>query len=932
MAEALVFAVLQKIAEVVGEEVVKAGIANCFNEVSELREVRYNINLIQREFDVMQGFLRKVDVQASSDQCFARWLEQVRKVAYDVEDIIDEYAYLIGRKRSIKNITKRTIYNIKKGKTWHEMASQLKEVKGQIDHLTEMRERYQIIIPEGRGSNRPPNMSDHSHLVDENEIVGNLDEKNQLIQWLANTHQDRAIISIWGMGGLGKTTLVSAIYKTNEIKEMFECCAFISVSQNFQVEDLLRSTIKQILEKEGKKEGKYTTEFDRTDGTSLEETIRRKLQNKRYLIVLDDVWSRDAWLSLSRAFPKNNEGSRVVITTRMEDVACLADENWSIIMRALPKEEAWELFIKKTFGKLKEKTCPQELVGWAEKIVDRCQGLPLAIVAIGSLLSFKGMKEIEWRLFYNQLSWELSNNAELSWVANVLNLSYDNLPTHLKNCFLYCSLFPEDFLIHRTAIIRLLIAEGFIEDRGPQITMEEVAESYLVELAHRSLLQVVERNVSGRAKKFKMHDLVRDICIAKAKTESFGIGCDNQLSSLDGKARRIFIHNIDGDGLQSIVDLPKLRSLLLFTTELSVCGMESALLNLRLLRVLSLSKCNIESFPDVISELFNLRYLDLSYTKVKVIPKSLGKMRLLETLDLTDTRVQKLPREITNLSKLRYLFVQCYHDYECQQYDFITGASLPSKICGLKDLRTLGSIEADDELFLKLGSLVNLKCLSLTRVKASHVGDLWLSITKIPFLSTLEITACDKDEVLNLQTLDPLPSLKKLHLQGKLEGVIPLIFGSLSNLTDLRLGWLGLHEDPLSSFSHMSNLVKLYLYRAYEGHSLTFRLGWFPKLQFLYLVDLFELDSIDFEDGTMRSLHCLQLIGLSKLTHVPEGMRYLRILKKLILTDMPEKFFRNLEGDDRNIVQHIPSILMYCKILISFTCLIFLVLEFVNLY
>jgi disease resistance protein RPM1 len=153
-----------------------------------------------------------------------------------------------------------------------------------------------------------------------------------------------------------------------------------------------------------------------------------------------------------------------------------------------------------------------------------------------------------------------------------------------------------------------------------------------------------------------------------------------------------------------------------------------------------------------------------------------------------------------------------------------------------------------------------------------------------------------------------------------------------SNLTDLRLGWLGLHEDPLSSFSHMSNLVKLYLYRAYEGHSLTFRLGWFPKLQFLYLADLFELDSIDFEDGTMRSLHFLELIGLSKLTRVPEGMRYLRILKKLILTDMPEKFFRNLEGDDRNIVQHIPSILMYCKILISFTCLIFLVLEFVNLY
>jgi disease resistance protein RPM1 len=511
MAEALVFVVLQKIAATIGEEVVKAGTPKLFNKIPILREITYNIKQIEREFVVMQAFLRRMDVQASSNQTFGLWSEQVRKVAHEVEDVIDEYAYLVGKTKHANNIAIRALHYVKNAPAWNEIATQLKEVKGHIDHLTQMRDRYDITIPPEGSSNRHNvnrllNISDYLNSVDETGIVGNLEERNQLIEWFTETNQDWAIISIWGMGGSGKTTLISYLYKTEDVKRHFNCFAFVSVSQSFQVEELLRRIIRQIFEKDDK----ITTEFDLMNYTSLLETLHSELLNKRYLVVLDDVWKRDAWVLLSRAFPKNNKGSRVVITTRNEVVAHLANDNHSLKMRDLSEEEAWELFNKKAFAKQQKNICP-EIMSWAMKIVDKCQGLPLAIVAIGSLLSFGRLEEKEWKTFYNQLSCELSSNSELSWVASVLNLSYDDLPTYLKNCFLYCSLLPEDYLIRRNWITMMLISEGFIDDRGPGMTMEEVAESYLMELANRSLLEVVERTIYGRAKKFKMHDLVRDM-------------------------------------------------------------------------------------------------------------------------------------------------------------------------------------------------------------------------------------------------------------------------------------------------------------------------------------------------------------------------------------------------------------------------------------
>nr|CAD1839366.1 unnamed protein product [Ananas comosus var. bracteatus] len=255
----------------------------------------------------------------------------------------------------------------------------------------------------------------------------------------------------------------------------------------------------------------------------------------------------------------------------------------------------------------------------------------------------------------------------------------------------------------------------------------------------------------------------------------------------------------------------------------------------------------MEQIPDAVFDLFNLHYLDLQYTEVKSIPKSLGKLQNLQTLDLNVTRVEKLPREVATLTKLRHLFVSCYYDFECRIFDCFSAVSVPHDICRLKGLQTLLNIKADKFLMQNIGSLTSLL-----------VG----SLKMMPGLVTLGVVASDKDELLRLDSVHPLPSLHKLYLQGRLdEDEAPTVFASFGRLRDLALGWSGLQNDPLHAFSHMSSLVNLQLYRVYKGPRLSFRAGWFPRLKNLFLADMAQVSVIDIEDGAMESLYQLRLIG-----------------------------------------------------------------------
>ncbi|KAL8506533.1 hypothetical protein ACS0TY_017426 [Phlomoides rotata] len=243
----------------------------------------------------------------------------------------------------------------------------------------------------------------------------------------------------------------------------------------------------------------------------MKEFIFNFLREKNYVIVLDDVWDISKWDAIRPALPKRGTHGCVIITTRSHIIANAACSETDHVygLMPLPKDESWELFHKKAFPKT---PCPYYIREYAEKILERCQGLPLVICVIGGLLATKDNRAEEWEMFEPELKG--GGSLEKIW-KSVITLSYNDLPYYLKYCYLYLSIFPEDRLLEKETIIRLWIAEGFVLPKQ-DMTMEEVAVDYVSDLFSRSLIQLAEKHVDGRARAFRIHDLLRDYIVSKS--------------------------------------------------------------------------------------------------------------------------------------------------------------------------------------------------------------------------------------------------------------------------------------------------------------------------------------------------------------------------------------------------------------------------------
>ncbi|VAH99108.1 unnamed protein product [Triticum turgidum subsp. durum] len=393
-------------------------------------------------------------------------------------------------------------------------------------------------------------------------------------------------------GGLGKTALAANVYRKE--REKFQCYAWVSISQTYSREVILRNITKELFKDNV---GVLSSTLD-MDIMSLEETLKKYLEQRKYLIILDDVWDPEAFHDLSRMFTHNDRGSRVMLTTREVRVATLASPGHILTLEALPEDKAWDLFCKKAFPRDTNHKCPTELKPLSEEIVGKCKGLPLAIVSIGSLLRVREKTMEEWRRINDQLSWEMINNSKLDHIRNILYLSFIYLPTHLKSCFLYCSLFPEDYLLHRKQLARLWMAEGFIEERGGS-TLEEVAEGYLKELTDRNMLQLVERNHFGRMKKFRMHDLLRELAVDLCKKNCFGVTYDDECGgSLEMDGRRLVLHKH-----QQISGMHQLRTIITLSNSMPSTTIPLLCKESKYMTVLELSGLPIKKIPDAIGGL-----------------------------------------------------------------------------------------------------------------------------------------------------------------------------------------------------------------------------------------------------------------------------------------------------------------------------------------
>ncbi|RWR84923.1 disease resistance protein RPM1-like protein [Cinnamomum micranthum f. kanehirae] len=846
-------------------------------EPSLVQGFRSSLDEIRLELQSMRCFLKDADRKMYSDDGAKTWVGQVREAAYKVEDIIDEYRYNVVANEDRGGVARLVLQHYYTRQT----ASELQAIKSKICEISERRKRYDFQIEQGSTSSQTK--GDHEdgekwqrsakrqRFIPDEDIVGIERNKDFLIRRLTDKTPERVVISVVGMAGVGKTTLVTKAYDSPQVKKHFNCHALITVSQSYKFEGLLRNLIKELY-KSCSELIPYTA-LGKMNTSNLVEMVFDYLQKKeRYVIILDDVWESTVWEDILVAFPNNRCGGRIIITTRNENVtpSSFGVEN-VLCLGPLHNEDAFVLFCKKAFG---NNDCPWELNPYAKRLVQKCEGLPLALVAIGRLMSRKEKSILEWKKVEANLSWQLRNNKELDRLKNILLLSFNDLPHNLKCCFLYCSVFPEDYTISQKRLIRLWVAEGFIKEHG-RLTLEEVAAEYIKELTCRSLLQIESDHQRIRIC-LRMHDVFRELALEIAREEKF---CDAHVSKEEiqsNEARRLSFHYFIGRIQSSSCHL---RSLMLFSTEIPSLSLNSIAPSIKLLRVLDLQYSSICSMPDELVELFNLRYLCLRNTNVEKLPESIGKLQNLQTLDIGDSKIKTLPKGVEKLKKLRHLYTYGYNG--SMGFDFYDFAQAPTGICDLKCLQTLQCIGANNEIVKEVGNLTQLRKLTISDVKSNHGDELCASLQKLESLLMLQVKVTREEEMLHLDNLfHPPIRLENLMLSWRLEKLPPWI-RSLQDLTRVTLHWSRLNEDPFTFLQALPNLVNIRLVYAYVGNEICIRRGSFLKRKSLTFAKLPRLERILIEEESLSCIRNINLIDCPELKNIPEGIQYLTSLQEL---------------------------------------------------
>ncbi|KAF8027911.1 hypothetical protein BT93_E0744 [Corymbia citriodora subsp. variegata] len=843
------------------------------NEVQVLMGAQEEALSVRGELERVRAFLRVADSLEESDDEFKVWVKQLRNTAYDMEDALDEFLLLLRHDHGVRfiGLVSRMSCCIKNLKARYRVKSEIKHMNSRVKAICN---GYQRLCHKFSRAQQDPSLTGADNtwqdnrgnalLLDETDLVGIEQPMNELVKRLLEGALGREVISVVGMGGLGKTALVKQVYEDPTVKKHFMVYAWITLSQSLKIEEVLTDMLDQIMKviRTPVPPGAYTMNSHWL---------------RRYLIVLDDAWHINEWDAVKHALPNNGHGSRVIITTRNVDLAstsCKESNGLVKILGPLDPAQSWELFCRKTF---QGNSCPSHLEETCEYILKKCEGLPLHQI-------------YEWELVRRSLRSEIDCNDRLKNLKSVFSLSFNDLPYYLKSCFLHLSLFPEGHRIKCQKLIRLWVAEGFVEKKEGK-TLEEVAKDYFVELLNRSLIEVAAKRSDGRVKYCRIQNILWDIITLKSTDQGFAVIAKEENYEWPDKVCRLSIQNI----LQASPrnwSLSQLRSLYMFGIEGS--SMNTVLASdMKLLNVLDMQVAPLTRFPAQVADWYCLRYLSFRYTEVSTVPSSIEKLqnchtpnpirtRGLETLDLKQINVTELPVEILKLRRLCHLLVYRYKNISYSSFKF--GFKAPRGIGALQSLQKLCYIEADD----KSGG------------KKEDGRDLCLSISKLTRLRAIFVASVDGDEVIDLQHLSsPPPFLERIYLRGRL-GALPHWLPSLSSLMKLNLRCSRLKNDPLVSLQNLPNLVHLELLQVYKGSSLFFEAESFKKLKTLGLDHFDELRCIEVEKGAMPCLEKFIIQHCKLLEKLPSGIEYQKKLKVLKIFDMPDELVKKLVQGGQN--------------------------------
>ncbi|KAH6834082.1 hypothetical protein C2S53_013369 [Perilla frutescens var. hirtella] len=837
------------------------------------------LNSLQEKVSVLQAFLD--DHSHKSGETMQSLQAQIRDAAYKAQDIVECHisdhkissdcklgGINCGFWRLISTFGNRGVSQTAiQNEYEEELMKALKQIDSVIDEAMNIQRSSCRVEEIMRVSLVPSLASSSSSSTNDgrNKMVGFDEDLIKIKEVLCEESSRLKVVSIVGMGGIGKTTLARNIFADSYIAYHFHTCAWATVSHGYRLRGILLSilhtlTLKTDLIEEYIRKS-YSAE---TADDKLTEYVYKSLKGKTYLVVMDDMWSTEAWDDVKGIFPDDNNGSRVVITTRLTNVAEYASSSFIHQLHFLDEDQSWILIREKVFV---EQTCPPELEEIGKMVAENCGGLPLQLAVIAGVLAKVEKTISSWQNIAEDISLDMANNDE--HLSKILSLSYDYLPDHLKPCFLYMGSFLADYTIPISKLIMLWLAEGFLKPVESK-SFEEIAEEYLEDLVKRNLVIVTQKKSNGKYGYYDVHDLLRDLCRLKAREEKF-LDLLSNVAEIAKDQRRIALDSYnDIEQVDKSTFASSVRSVLYFGNGWDILILLSCL---RLLRVLDTPATRLDHFPDEITELFHLRYLAFAYQGENQLrfPPSVYKLGNLQTLiihALSDYFKPIAHLKIWKIPKLRHLLIFN------ARFHIPSSPRINGQFHVLENLQTLSTV-IDFKLEKETIEMIpNLKKLKVSYTRMSEAKCTELRLNNLVHLRTLES--------LSLEFVSA-PSTLIMRMRGHIYVPFPTSYTLPPNVKQLTLTGCGPPSGDMSIIGSLPNLEVLKLREFYfEEEEWETNEGGFQRLKFL----LIELSNLVCWRAENTHFRCLERLIISKCRSLEEIPREIGDITTLELIEV----------------------------------------------